>query len=54
MVININATTAEAILLLDERYFFELYEAICKDREEEYLFRNAINQIADEVKRKTR
>jgi len=54
MIINIDETTAEAMLILDERYIFELYQAICKDEEEEYLFRNAINYIAEEIKRKTR
>jgi len=54
MIINIDETTAEAILILDERYIFELYQAICKDEEEEYLFRNAINYIAEEIKRKTK
>ncbi len=50
MQINITEETAEAILMLDDRYYFDLFKSIRTDINEEYIIRNAITALADEAK----
>ena len=50
MQINITEETAEAILMLDDRYYFDLFKSVRTDINEEYIIRNAITALADEVK----
>ena len=50
MQINITDETAKAILLLDDRYYFDLFKSIRTDIEEEYIIRDAINAIAKEIR----
>ncbi len=52
--IEIDKETADAILLLEERYFFNLFNQICKNKEEEYKFRDAILSIAEKIKKEMR
>ena len=51
MQINITDKTAKAIILLDDRYYFDLFKSIRADIEEEYIVRDAINAIAKEIKK---
>jgi len=46
VTIKISKETLEAIKKLDNRYFFNLFSEICTTAEDEYLFRNAISEIA--------
>ena len=50
MQINITDETAKAILLLDDRYYFDLFKSIRADIEEEHIIRDAINAIAKEIR----
>ena len=50
MKIEITKETAKAILLIEHRYYFELFEGISRNDEEEYSFRDAIIAIAKEIK----
>ena len=52
--IEIDKETADAILLLEDRYFFNLFNQICKNKEEEYKFRDAILSIAEKIKKEMR
>ena len=52
--IEIDKETADAILLLEERYFFNLFKQISKNEEEEYKFRDAIVSIAEKIKKEIR
>ncbi len=50
VTIEISKITLEAIKALDNRYFFNLFSEVCTNAEEEYLFRDAINEIANAKK----
>ena len=52
MQINITEETAEAIIMLDDRYYFDLFKSIRTNINEEYIIRNAITALAEEIKRK--
>ncbi len=52
MQIEITKETADAILKIDDRYYFDLFKTIRIDEEEEYKFRDALNAIAEEIKKK--
>jgi len=54
LTIEISKETLEAIKKLDNRYFFNLFSEICTTVEDEYLFRNAINEIAHATQNKTK
>ena len=49
MQIEITEQTARAILKINERYYFSLFESIRVSEEEEYQFREAIEQIVKEI-----
>ena len=49
MKIEISNDTAVAILKLDERYFFDLFKSVRINQDEECEFRDAINEIANEI-----
>ncbi len=51
MQIEITEKTAEAMLKLDDRYFWDLFVMICTNENEEYQFRNAIAEIANQIKK---
>ena len=51
MQIEITENTAEAMLKLDDRYFFDLFVMICTNENEEYQFRSAIAEIANQIKK---
>jgi len=51
MQIEITEQTAEAIKKLHDRYFFDLFRQIRTSEDEEYKFRDAIAEIAKEIKR---
>jgi len=40
--IQIDIETADAIVLIHERYFFDLFKEIQTDREEKFAFRDAL------------
>jgi len=44
--IQIDIETADAIVLIHERYFFDLFKEIQTDREEEFAFRDALATFA--------
>ncbi len=50
MKISITYETAKAILLIEDRYYFDLFEQIRTQVSEEYQMRNAIIEIAQEIK----
>ena len=51
MQINITEKTAEVLVRLHDRYYFDLFKNIRTDINEEYVFRNAISEVADEIKK---
>ena len=50
MNITITPGTAKAILLIEDRYYFDLFKSIRTDQEQEYQFRDAIIAVAKEIK----
>jgi len=52
-MINISITPEQAAALetIWNRYYFDLFKTIRKSEEEEYHFRNAIQNIVDEINR---
>jgi len=54
ITITINKKTADAILKIEDRYYFDLFEGIRDQVSDEYHFRNAIEEIANKIKRKLR
>jgi hypothetical protein len=50
MTINITQQTAEALIKLDKRYFFDLFKPIRENEDEEYKYRDAINEVAQKIK----
>ncbi len=50
MKIEIDSVTAEAILKIDDRYFFDLFKEIRVNEDEEFEFRDAISAIAQKIK----
>lgn len=54
MKIEISERTAEAILKLNERYFYELFAQICTHFTEEFEFKNAIDEIAYKIQCSTK
>ena len=51
MQINITEETAEVLVRLNDRYYFDLFKSIRTDINEEYVFRNAISEVANEIKK---
>jgi len=51
MKIEITKETAETMLKMNDRYFFDMFVMICTNDNEEYQFRNAIAEIADQIKK---
>ncbi len=51
MKIEITKETAEAILKMNDRYYFGLFREIVTSEDEEYQFRNAIKSITKEITR---
>ena len=49
MTITITKETAEAILLIEDRYYFDLFKDIRTSENEEYRMRDAIFEIAKEI-----
>ena len=54
MKIEITKETAKAILKLNDRYFFNLFVMICTNEDEEYQLRDAIAEIAEQIKKGTK
>ena len=52
MKIEITKDIADAILKIEDRYYFDLFKSIRTNEEEEYKFRDAIIAIAKEIKNK--
>jgi len=50
MKIEITKETAEAILKLNDRYFFGLFKEIVTSENEEYQVRDAVSAITAQVK----
>ena len=50
IIISIGKETAGAILKIDERYYFDLFKEIRTSEDEEYQFRDAIKEIAKQIK----
>ena len=50
MQIEITEETAKAILMIEDRYYFDLFEQIRTQVSEEYQMRNAIIEIAQEIR----
>ena len=51
--ITISEDTAKAILKIDNRYFFDLFQDIRTSENEEYQFRDAIAEVAKQIKSQT-
>lgn len=51
MKIEITPKQAEVLETLWHRYYFDLFKPIRKSEEEEYQFRNAIQEIVEEINR---
>ena len=49
MTITIKKETAEAILLIEDRYYFDLFKGIRTSKDEEYRMRDAIFEISKEI-----
>ena len=49
MKIEITKRTADAILKINDRYYFDLFKSIRVSEDEEYQFREAVQQIAKEI-----
>ena len=54
MKIEISERTVEAILKLQDRYFYELYAQICTHYLEELEFKNAVDEIAYKIECSTK
>ncbi len=50
MIIEITEETANAIVLIENRYYFDLFKEIRTLEKEEYIMRDAIFEIAKEIK----
>ncbi len=50
MQIEITAETAKAILIIENRYYFDLFKPIRSKVSEEYQMRDAIFALASEIK----
>ena len=50
MTIDISNEAVDAILKINERYFFDLFKDISVSEEEEYRFRDAVAEIAETIK----
>ena len=51
MKIELTPEQIEAIEKLNDRYYFGLFQPICKEKDEEYQFRNVIQEIVDQINR---
>ena len=51
MKIELTPKQITALENLNNRYYFGLFQSICKEEEEEYQFRNAIQEIVEEINR---
>ena len=49
MQIEITKEAAEAILKLNDRYFFGLFKEIVANEDEECQFRDAVSLVANEI-----
>jgi len=54
ITISIGKETAGAITKIDERYYFDLFKEIRINEEEEYQFRDAIAEVAKQIKSQTK
>ncbi|WP_188109959.1 hypothetical protein [Sulfurimonas hydrogeniphila] len=54
ITITVTDKTAEAINILNDRYYFGLFEHLTANSEEEYLFRDAIEKIAKSIQEEKR
>ena len=52
--ITISEDTAKAILKIDNRYFFDLFQDIRTSEAEEYQFRDSISEVAEQIKSQTK
>jgi len=50
IAITISEETASAILKIEDRYYFDLFKTIRMSKAEEYQFREAIVEIAKQIK----
>jgi len=50
MRIELSEETAKTLLKMDERYYFGLFKEIIANEEEEFEMRNALIDIAKEIK----
>ena len=53
IIISIGKDTANAILKIDNRYFFDLFQDIRTSENEEYQFRDAIAEVSKQIKSQT-
>jgi hypothetical protein len=51
MKIKLTPKQITALEELNNRYYFGLFQTVTKDEEEEYKFRNAIQEIVEEINR---
>jgi hypothetical protein len=54
MKIELTPKHITALENLNNRYYFGLFQLICKEEEEEYQFRDAIQEIVEEINRQRR
>ena len=54
IIISIGKDTANAILKIDNRYFFDLFQDIRTSEAEEYQFRDSITEVAKQIKSQTK
>ena len=52
ITISISKEAAEAIQMINDRYYFDLFKEIRTSEDEEYQFRDAIIEIAKQIKKR--
>jgi hypothetical protein len=50
MKVEISKEVAEAIIKISDRYYFDLFKQIRVSEDEEYQFRDAIIELAKQIK----
>jgi len=48
--IKLSGAMADAVILLDNRYFFGVFKDVSMSEDDEYLFRDTLNTLARHIK----
>ena len=49
ITINLNQKEADALVVIANRYYFDLFEQIRETKEEEFLFRDVLLTVAKQI-----